>query len=111
MFTTQVRKQSCSYWRSKNVLHFIMYDVLNCLSEIRNTLGKKIRRWQNSIIYMVELRNKTLMQNSDPPTFFHFNCIFAYIGYFTHTITLNMINQDSQVYLCLTNIAFLVPNS
>ena len=53
----------------------------------------------------------TLMQNSDPLQFCHYNCIFVYIGYLTQTLILNMINHHSQVYLCFTNIAFLDPNS
>ena len=53
------------------------------------------------------------MQNSDPPQTqcCHYNCIFAYAGYLTQTLILNVINQHSQVYLCFTNIAFLDPNS
>ena len=51
------------------------------------------------------------MQKSDPPRFSHYNLYMPILDTLTQTLILDMISQHTQVYLCLTNIAFLDPNS
>ena len=67
--------------------------MLRKLTKLTHLRIYKITSWMHDFLDLCCRANKhilhsqqqssVLMQNSEPPQFCHYNCIFAYIGYLT----------------------------